>query len=188
MVKSSLTPEQLKRAQEIYKTAREKTPADRKEYLKSLTETERGFYEKEANKARQKKFNQDPKNVERYNMERRDNIAQKRKEEPIKMAKQNLKDVKAFRERQKQMKEEIEAKLKAKQSLTDAIKARKARIEIKKLKEEKQKEIIGDILDSIIDTIPKKSKDKKNREAVAKHRAKKATGEPVKKYNKKSKV
>ena len=195
MVKTSLTPEQLKRAQEIYIIAREKTPADRREYLNKLSKVDQEYYKKEDNKARQKKFNRDPKNVERYNMERRDNIARMRLDDPITMAEQNLKDVKAFRLRQKQIKDEIEAKLKAKQSLTDAIKAKKARTELKQLKEcacarlrqKEKKDIIGDILNSVIDTIPKQVQNKKNREAVARHRSKKEAGEPVKTYNTRSK-
>jgi hypothetical protein len=167
MVKSSLSPEEQKRAQEIYKIAREKTPAERNQYLKGLTEIERTYYNKEANKERQRTFLKNPQNLARYNMERKDNIERKRREEKEKMAEQNRKDVKAFREREKELKAQIEAKIK---------------------EEEMKKQIIGDILNNIIDTIPKKAQQKRNKEAVKRHRAKKAQGEPVKIYNTRNKA
>ena len=134
MVKSSLSPEEQKRAQEIYRIAREKTATERNQYLKGLTEKERDFYNKEANKQRQRKFTADPQNVARYNMERKEHIKQMRKEDPERMKQQNIKDVKAFRERQNKTKAEID-------------------IKIKDLEAKEKKQIIGDILNDIIDFI-----------------------------------
>ena len=49
--------------------------------------------------------------------------------EPEKMRQQNIKDIKAFREREKEQ-EEILKKSKSMNNLTDAIRARKARAEL----------------------------------------------------------
>ena len=187
MPRSTMTPQEVARAKEIYDIAQSKGIGERKAYLSTLTEIEKGYYKKEVNKANQKNFLKNPENKARYNMERRDNIKRLRQEKPEQMKEQNIKDVKAFRQREKEIKQDIQAKLKidnAKQILTNAIKARKARAELKEKKEDKN--IVGDILNDIIDTIPKKAQQKKNKEAVKKHRAKKAQGEPVKKYNKKN--
>lgn len=176
MVKSSLSEAELKRAKEIYEIAQGKEIGERKKYLGSLTEIERGYYKKEQNKELQRKFNRNPENVARYNMERKDNIQRLRTEQPEKMKQQNLNDVKAFREREKQIKIEIEAKLK-----------KELEAKLKREAEEKARnEIIGDILGNIIDAIPKKVQQKKNKEAVAKHRTKKAQGQPVRKYKKRN--
>lgn len=187
-----MTPQEVARAKEIYDIAQNKGIGERKAYLNTLTEIEKGYYRKEVNKANQKNFLKNPENKARYNMERRDNIERLRKEKPEQMKEQNLKDVKAFRKREKEIKQDIQAKLKidleakAKETLLNAIKARKARAELNEKRD--KNDVVGDILNDIIDTIPKKVILKKNREAVAKHRAKKAVGEPVRKYNKKNKA
>lgn len=192
MPRSTMTPQEVARAKEIYDIAQNKGIGERKVYLSTLTEIEKGYYKKEVNKANQKNFLKNPENKARYNMDRRDNIKRLRQEQPEKMKEQNIKDVKAFRQREKEIKQDIQAKLKidleakAKETLLNAIKARKARAELKEKKEDKN--IVGDILNDIINTIPKKAQQKKNKEAVKKHRAKKAVGEPVRKYNKKNKA
>ena len=137
MVKSSLTEEQLKRAQEIYQIARGKSLTDRKAYLQSLTEQERDFYKKEDNKMRQKKFNTNPENKDKYNDIRKTYIETSRQENPELFSERNVRDVKAFREREKAKLLQIQTKLKANQTLTDAIKNRKARKELELLKKEK---------------------------------------------------
>ena len=66
-------------------------------------------------------------------------------------------------------------------------KARKARAEMNKLRDEKNvKNDVSSILNSIIDAVPIVSKNKQNREAVARHKAKKAQGETIT-YNTRSK-
>ena len=62
-------------------------------------------------------------------------------------------------------------------TLTDAIRARKARAEANKLRSEKVQNDVSSILNDIIDAVPIKSKNKKNSEAVAKHKERKASGE-----------
>ncbi len=136
MVKSSLTEEQLKRAQEIYQIARGKSLTDRKAYLQSLTEQERDFYKKEDNKMRQKKFNTNPENKDKYNDIRKTYIESSRQENPELFSERNVRDVKSFREREKAKLLQIQAK--ANQTLTDAIKNMKARRELEQLKKERE--------------------------------------------------
>ena len=98
------------------------------------------------------------------------------------MRKQNKKDVNNFRMRNKAIATEILAKQKATQTLTVAIRAKKARIQVNKLRDEKErqekvKNEVSSILNSIIDVVPVKSKNKKNREAVARHKELKSLGE-----------
>ena len=98
------------------------------------------------------------------------------------MRKQNKKDVNNFRMRNKAIATEILAKQKATQTLTVAIRAKKARIQVNKLRDEKErqekvKNEVSSILNSIIDVVPVKSKNKKNREAVARHKERKELGQ-----------
>ena len=86
--------------------------------------------------------------------------------------------MKEYRAKQRALKREIENKQKSLNTLTDAIKARKARMEMNKLRDEKKvKNDVSSILNSIIDAVPVESKKKKNREAVARHKELKALGE-----------
>ena len=63
-------------------------------------------------------------------------------------------------------------------TLTDAIRARKARTEMNKLRDEKKvKNDVSSILNSIIDAVPIESKNKKNRESVKRHKELKTLGE-----------
>ena len=95
--------------------------------------------------------------------------------------------MKEYRAKQRELKRGIDKKQKSLNTLTDAIKARKARAEANKLRDEKNvKNDVSSILNSIIDAVPIKSKNKKNREAVARHKAKKAQGETTT-YNTRSK-
>ena len=71
------------------------------------------------------------------------------------------------------------------------MRAKKARIQVNKLRDEKErqekvKNDVSSILNSIIDAVPVKSKNKKNREAVARHKERKALGETMT-YNTRSK-
>jgi hypothetical protein len=99
--------------------------------------------------------------------------------------------MKKYRAKQRALKVEIEKKQKAYTTLTDAMRAKKARIQVNKLRDEKErqekvKNDVSSILNSIIDAVPVVSKNKKNREAVARHKAKKAQGETIT-YNTRSK-
>jgi hypothetical protein len=92
--------------------------------------------------------------------------------------KQQAEYMKEYRAKQRALKREIENKQKSLNTLTDAIRARKARMEMNKLRDEKKvKNDVSSILNSIIDAIPVESKKKKNREAVARHKELKALGE-----------
>ena len=97
--------------------------------------------------------------------------------------KQQAEYMKEYRAKKRAMKREIETKQKSMNTLTDAIRARKARMEMNKLRDEKKvKNDVSSILNSIIDAVPVISKNKKNREAVARHKELKALGE-AKIYN-----
>ena len=100
--------------------------------------------------------------------------------------KQQAEYMKKYRAKKSELKRDIQAKQKsaslmpreALNTLTDAIRARKARAEMNKLRDEKKvKNDVSSILNSIIDAVPVVSKNKKNREAVARHKELKALGE-----------
>jgi len=91
------------------------------------------------------------------------------------------------RERARASERERERERRGGETLTDAIRARKARAEVNKLKTAKEsKQNVSDILNDIIAAVPTESKKKKNREAVARHRSKKPQGIPTKVYNTRS--
>ena len=101
--------------------------------------------------------------------------------------KQQAEYMKKYRAKKSELKRDIQGKQKSLNTLTDAIRARKARAEMNKLQDEKKvKNDVSSILNSIIDAVPVVSKNKKNREAVARHKAKKAQGETIT-YNTRSK-
>lgn len=159
--------------EQLYFTISQMTIGDRKIYLKTLTDNQRLLYTRYSNKMRQQKFNENPANKQKLNDHRKEYIATQRKEKPEEFKQKNIKDVKAFREREKAKLNEIEAKLKANETLTKHIKAVNARKEIIVLKAKKTNEDVKDILNSIIDTIPKQADLKKKREYMREYRAKK---------------
>ena len=61
---------------------------------------------------RQQIYNEKPENKEKLNEHRRQYIVKYREQNPEEFKKQNIKDMKAFREREKLKLEEIETKLK----------------------------------------------------------------------------
>lgn len=107
---------------------------DRKLYLSTLTEEQRKLYTRYGNKMRQDKFKANEENKQKYNEKRKEHIAELRKNEPERMREQNIKDVRAFRERERATEEAILKKTKSINTLTDAIKAYKARKQMKTLK------------------------------------------------------
>jgi hypothetical protein len=107
---------------------------DRKIYLSTLTEAQKTLYTRYNNKVRQDKFKAKEENKIKYNDIRKEHIKDLRKKEPERMQKQNIKDVRAFRERERATEEAILKKEKSKNILTDAIKAYKAKKELKELK------------------------------------------------------
>ena len=107
---------------------------DRKEYLSTLTAAQKILYTRYGNKARQDKFKANEENKKIYNEKRKEHIEKLRKNEPERMREQNIKDVRAFREREKATEDAILKKTKSINTLTDAIKAYKARKQMKTLK------------------------------------------------------
>jgi len=75
--------------------------------------------------------------------------------------KQQAEYMKEYRAKQRALKKEIEKKEKSSNTLTDAIRARKARMEMNKLRDEKKvKNDVSSILNGIIDAVPVVSKNK----------------------------
>lgn len=147
---------------------------DKREYIGRLTIEEKKNYDKFNTLLRQRKYLNNAENKRIAQEKKKDYIKELRTKEPEKMKEQNKKDVRNHRERNKEKEKELKEK---EQRL-------KKEIEDLKIKKE-TKEIIGDILNDIIETIPKKAQQKKRNEAVAKHREKKKKGDITKKYNKK---
>jgi hypothetical protein len=136
--------------EQLYFTISQMTLQDKKIYLATLTEQQRTLYKKYGNKMRQQRYNEKPENKEKLNEHRRQYIAKQREEKPEEFKKQNIKDVKAFREREKLKLEEIETKLK-----------------------QQEQEELREIVYDIIDTIPKQADLKKKREYMREYRQKK---------------
>ena len=126
--------------EQLYFTLSQMNLKDKKATLATLTENQKLLYKRYSNKIRQQRFNEKPENKEKLNEHRKIYIAEKRKENPILFQQNNIKDVKAFREREKAKLKEINDKLKANEILTNAIKSRKAKKELINLKEAKTKE------------------------------------------------
>ncbi len=163
---------------------------DQKEFLSRLTSQQTDYLNQYKALLRQRKWLSNADNRKKSNIERNKIIKKLRETEPARMAEQNRVDVRNHRLRNKIKEEEINRKIKenqSKQTLTDAIRARKARAELNKLKTAKEsKQNVSDILNDIIAAVPTESKKKKNREAVARHRSKKPQGIPTKVYNTRS--
>ena len=140
--------------EQLYFTISQMTLQDKKIYLATLTEQQRMLYKRYGNKLRQQKYNEKPENKEKLNEHRRQYIAKQGEEKPEEFKKQNIKDVKAFREREKAKLEEIEEKL-------------------KKQEKEKTAEELKEIVYDIIETIPKQADLKKKREYMREYRQKK---------------
>ena len=156
---------------------------DMQEYVWRLTSQQKIELDKSRAILRQHKFSAKGNYKALYNARRNEHIIHLRTVEPEQMAEQNRKDVKNHRERNKAKEEEILNKLKeneAKSALPYNLRPRKTQPE--------SQLIVNDVLKSIIETIPEKSRLKKNNEAVKRHKAKKEAGEPTKIYNKRSRA
>ena len=85
---------------------------ERKQYLAKLPEEQKKLYTRYGTSLRQRKFNEKPDKKTEYNKIRKDYIADQRLANPELYKARNIKDVKAFREREKAQKEQIDNKLK----------------------------------------------------------------------------
>ena len=122
--------------EEIYNKVRSiSNMTERKQYLAKLPEEQKKLYTRYGTSLRQRKFNEKPDKKTEYNKIRKDYIADQRLANPELYKARNIKDVKAFREREKAQKEQIDNKLKSVNTLTDAIRARKARKEMEALRQ-----------------------------------------------------
>ena len=119
------------------------TNADKRVLLSTLTPEQKLLYTRYGNKIRQQKFNAKPEKKEEYNNKRKEYIAEQRAQKPEIFQERNVKDVRAYRSRNKAKEQELNNKVKAVNTLTDVIRARKARKEmeaLKKIKEQKAEE------------------------------------------------
>jgi hypothetical protein len=81
--------------------------------------------------------------------------------------KQQAEYMKKYRAKKSELKRDMQGKQTSFNTLTDAIRARKARTEMNKLRDEKKvKNDVSSILNSIIDAVLVVSKNKKNREVI----------------------
>ena len=158
--------------QEIFNHIEAFDNIQRRNYLKTLTETERDAYRKfmkvkSVLKSRNKN-NETKKAYNDYQNKLMNSVRNNdRENDRIKQRVYN----KTYRNKLKEQKETINAKLNLSNKLNDAIKSKKARDELKKLKNDKSKSIVSSIVNDIVNTIPKQVELKKNRERVAKSRA-----------------
>ena len=162
--------------QEIFNHIESFDNIQRRNYLKTLSEDERIAYRKFMKvKSVLKSRNKNDETKKAYN-DYQNNLMLivRSKDREHDRTKQQIYN-KTYRNKQKELKHSIDAKLNLSNTLNDAIKAKKARNEMKKLKEQKSKSIVSSIINDIVDTIPKQSTLKKNRERVAKSRAKAKT-------------
>jgi len=122
-------------AEEVYNKVQsfKKDIKSRNEFLKTLSDSLKIAYRKYSNSIRQKKYNEKPENKEKMNEKRNEHLKKLRKNEPVKYKEQNIKDVKAFREREKV----------------------KEKVILKKINDNKEGiEISKDILRDILDAVP----------------------------------
>lgn len=141
-----------------------------REQLLKLTPEERIAYNKRLKAEQMKRYRANNDKAKEYNRDYKQtyiNLPQNKD----KYKELNRKNVKAFRDREKSKLDDINAKLNLSTKLTDAIRAKKARAEMKRLQDDKTKSIASSIINDIVDTIPKQVALKKNRERVAKSRA-----------------
>ena len=122
----------------IYNLIKDFSIGERRKYFKTITPEQKIDYDKYNQKIRQKKFYSDPKNKERWNMERRDYKQMKRQEDPAIYREANKRDVKNFRMREQTKEQEIKEK-KATEVLANNIKMKLARNKMNILKDEKRK-------------------------------------------------
>jgi hypothetical protein len=147
------------------------TPKLTREQLKALSPEDRIKYNNRLNALRVQRYRElNKEQAKEYNRDYKQtfiNLPQNKD----KYKELNRKNVKAFRDREKSKLDDINAKLNLSTKLTDAIRAKKARNEMKKLKDDKSKSIVSSIVNDIVDAIPKQVALKKNRKRVAKSRA-----------------
>jgi hypothetical protein len=130
----------------------------------ALTPVEKVEYQKALNLARVHKYRtQNQEKARQYNKEYKIKYCNRSEENKARCKETNLRNVKAFRERQKATKQ---TKTKALNTITDAIKARKARNEVKQLKADAVNKDVKNILNDIIDAVPVIVAKKQNKQRV----------------------
>ena len=137
--------------EQLYYTLSNMDLKDKRAFLATLSDNDKLLYKRHSNKVRQQKYNEKPENKASLNAHRKEYIAKQRLQKPEEFRKQNIKDVKAFREREKAKLNDIQAKVKANKD-------------------------VKDILNDIVSTIPKQAELKKKREYMTRYRKAKAEG------------
>ena len=136
---------------EIEKKIEGMNRTDKMNFLKSLSPAERVLYDKYKNNQRQKRYKEDKENKKKANERSKKIMQDNRKEIPDKYKKMNI----------------------VHNRTTYNAKKPKAQAKVK----EQAKNDVMDILNDIISSVPQIVKNKKNSQAVAKHKAKKQAGE-----------
>jgi hypothetical protein len=135
---------------EIEKKIEGMNRTDKMNFLKSLSPAERVLYDKYKNNQRQKRYKEDKDNKKKANERSKKIMQDNRKENPDKYKKMNIIHNRTYNAK----KPKAQAKAK-----------------------EQAKNDVMDILNDIISSVPQIVKNKKNSQAVAKHKAKKQAGE-----------
>jgi hypothetical protein len=121
-------------AEEVYNKVQSfKDVKSRNDFLKTLSDSLKIAYRKYSNSMRQKKYNEKPENKEKMNVKRKEHLQKLRKNDPEKYKEQNIKDVKAFRLREKI----------------------KEKVILKKIEDKKEGiDISNDVFKDILDAVP----------------------------------
>ena len=114
------------------------TKLEKMEYLRNLTAEQQLLYRRYKDNQRQKRYKENPENRKKANELSKERMRELRSGEPEKYAEMNREHNKKYNEKLKALKSKADAV----KTLTDAIKARKARREMAKLKAEKEAKVI----------------------------------------------
>ena len=114
------------------------TKLEKTEYLRSLTAEQQLLYRRYKDNQRQKRYKENPTNRKKANELSKERMRELRSGEPEKYAEMNREHNKKYNEKLKALKSKADAV----KTLTDAIRAKKARREMAKLKAEKEAKVV----------------------------------------------
>ena len=112
--------------------------SEKTEYLRSLTAEQQLLYRRYKDNQRQKRYKENPTNRKKANELSKERMRELRSGEPEKYAEMNREHNKKYNEKLKALKSKADAV----KTLTDAIRAKKARREMAKLKAEKEAKVV----------------------------------------------
>jgi hypothetical protein len=153
-------------AEEIYKKIKAMSHKEKLDYFKKIDPDEYDTYMAYKKRLANKKYNRDPQVKARDNMERREYIAAKRKEEPEKFKEQRKEHDKKYREKKRGLKE-------VKKQATEDIKSIINDIIEDIPKKAEANQVAASIINDILDKVPIEIKRKRNNEAAKASRLRK---------------